>query len=150
MSIELLLDILVSVFFLAVYHADLVPAESQLEFCMVTGSPDDYDLSGPTIALPVEWVLDEDPIAGPVPDELVESIGLTLDLTTCIPDNLIIRPTVKQYRSAAKVLGVKNGSRMSKAALVVEVGRAMYAVSLPELAIGDTTLRLGVDGFSII
>jgi hypothetical protein len=151
MSIELLLDLLVSALFLLVYHSDLAPAESQLEFCMVTGNPEDYDLSGPTIALPVEWVLDEDPIAGPVPDELIESIGsLTDSPTTCIPGNLITRPTVKQYRSAAKALGVKSGSRMSKAELVVEVSRAMYAASLSELAIGDVTLDLNVDGFSIL
>jgi hypothetical protein len=151
MSVELLLDILVSVLFLSVYHADLVSAESQLEFCTVLGSPDDYDLSGPTIAPAVEWVLDEDPIAGPVPDGLIESIGGLLGLpTTCIPVNPTARPTVKQYRSAAKVLGVKNGSRMSKTELEGKVAGAMFDASISELSIGDVTLDLNIDGFSIV
>jgi hypothetical protein len=131
MSIEFLLDLLVSVLFLAIYHADLAPAESQLEFCIVTGSPDGYDLSGPTIVAEPEWVLGGDPIA-------------------CIPDSLITRPTVKQYRSAAKLLGVKNASRMSKAVLEAAVYDGMIEATLSELPIGDVTLDLNMDGFSIV
>jgi hypothetical protein len=151
MSIELLLDLFVSVLFLAIYHSDLAPAESQLEFCMVTGSPDNYDLSGPTIAPVVEWVLDEEPIVGPVSDELIESIGSLLGLPIdCQPVSLLARPTVKQYRAAAKLLGVKNASRMSKAVLEGKVGCAMFDASISELPIGDVTLDLNVDGFSIV
>jgi hypothetical protein len=151
MSIELLLDLLVSVLFLAVYHSDLASTESQLEFCMVTGSPDDYDLSGPTIAPVLEWTLDEEPIATPVPDRVVEMFAELLGLpTTCQPVSLTIRPTVKQFRAAAKVLGVKNASRMSKAELERQVCGAMVEASLSELPIGDVTLDLNVDGFSIV
>jgi hypothetical protein len=150
MSIELLLDLLVSVLFLAIYHSDLAPVESQLEFCPVLGSPDDYDLSGPTIVPVLEWVLDEESIATPVPDRVVEMFAELTGLpTTCQGVSLTPRPTVKQYRSAAKLLGVKNGSRMSKTALEQSVYAAMVAAqrsgSLTESWVAD----LFDDGFSI-
>jgi hypothetical protein len=151
MSIELLLDLFVSALFLLVYHSDLAPADSRLEFCMVTGSPDDYDLSGPTIAPVLEWVLDEEPIAGPVPDRVVEMFAeLTGSPIACQPVSLFARPTVKQYRAAAKLLGIKNASRMSKAVLEGKVGGAMFDASISELAIGDVTLDLNIDGFSVV
>lgn len=165
MSIEILLDILLSAIVLYVYHSDC--AEKQplmLEFAGVTCSPEDYDFAViPAVgAIEPEWVLDEDdrypgqfadegfPIAGPVPDEFVEPIAESLGLPiTCIPANPTIRPTAKQLRTAAKLLGVKNASRMSKEELLSKVGGAMFDASLSELPIGSETLDLNVDGLSI-
>jgi hypothetical protein len=127
MSIELLLDLLVSVLFLAIYHADLAPADSQLEFCMVTGSPDDYDLSGPTIALPVEWVLDEDPIV-------------------CIPVRPTACPTVKQLREAAKVLNVGGVSRMTRRLLVSTIAQHMLNNNFSFMPIAEGLLELSSAG----
>jgi hypothetical protein len=136
MSIEILLDLLVSVLFLAVYHADLAPTESRLEFCPAFVAPENYKVAGSTIAPPTEWVLDEDPIADPVPDELIESIGEALGLGS----TPIVPPTAKQLRAAAKALGVKNASRMSKASLGNEVMSAMVSSGKLTVDLGDAYL----------
>lgn len=161
MSIEILLDILLSAIVLYVYHSDCAGKQSlMLEFAGVTCSPEDYDFAAIPAAGAIvdEWVLDEDPIpvpggcanAGPVPDLLIGSIAQSVGLpTTGFPDSPTIRPTVKQYRAAAKLLGVKNASRMSKAELERQVGNAFLGASISELPIGDVTLDLNVYGFSI-
>lgn len=153
MSIELLLDILLSAIVLYVYHSDCALEPSfALEFAGVTCPPEAYDFAViPVAPIESEWVLDEGSIAGPVPDELVESIGGLLGLpTACIPVSPTTRPTVKQLRAAAKLLGVKNGSRLSKAELLGKVGGAMFDAALSGLPIGDVTLGLSEDGFSIV
>jgi hypothetical protein len=127
MSIEILLDLMVSVFFLAIYHSDLAPTEGQLEFCMVTGSPDDYDLSGPTIAPVVEWVLDEDPIV-------------------CIPVRPTACPTVKQLREAAKVLNVGGVSRMTRSLLVSTIAQHMLNNNFSFMPIAEGLLELSSAG----
>lgn len=164
MSIEILLDVLLSAIVLYVYHSDCAQEQSLvLEFADVTCSPEAYDFAvvpPAPIDSSAEWVLDDRcpgqfadegfPITGPVPDELIASIGESLGLlTTRIPVEPTTRPTVKQLRAAAKLLGVKNGSRMPKAELLGKVGSAMVDASLSELPIGDETLDLNVDGFSI-
>lgn len=166
MSIEILLDVLLSAIVLYVYHSDCAQEPSfALEFADVTCNPEAYDFAvvpPAPIDSSAEWVLDEDhrypgqfadegfSIAGIAADELIESIGESLGLpTTCIPVSPTTRPTVKQLRTAAKLLGVKNGSRLSKAELLGKVGGVMLDASLSELPIGDETLDLSEDGLSI-
>lgn len=152
MSIEILLDVLLSAIVLYVYHSDCAPEPSfALEFAGVTCSPEAYSFAViPVVPIEPEWVLDEDDrYPGQFADEGFPIDGLLGLPTTCIPVSPTIRPTVKQLRTAAKLLGVKNASRMSKAELLSRVGDAMFDASLSELPIGDATLGLNVDGFSV-
>lgn len=144
MSIEILLDVLLSAIVLYVYHSDCDPESSlALEFAGVSCSPEAYDFAViPVVPIEPEWVLDED-------DRYPGQFADEGSLTTCIPVSPTIRPTVKQLRTAAKLLGLKGASRLSKAELLVKVGGAMFDAALSELPIGDETLDLSEDGFSI-
>jgi hypothetical protein len=151
MSIEILLDILVSVLFLAIYHSDIAPSPLvEFHSIGVICTPESYDLTGAIVAPVSDWVLDDlEPIAGPVPDSLIGSIGEALGIVQVV-EKSPISPTVKQLRVAAKLLGVKNGSRMSKTQLELAIGGAMLEATISELPIDDTlVLDLSENGLTI-
>jgi hypothetical protein len=162
MSIEILLDILLSAVVLYIYHSDCAEKSTVLEYAVVGCTPEayaynfdygfdpdfDYDFGViPSVPVDPEWEL-EKPIMGPVPDELIASIGSSLGVVS-VTVKPTIAPTVKQLRTAAKLLGVKNASRLSKAELITKVANAMGEASITELPIGDGILDLSMDGLSI-
>ena len=121
MTLELFLDILLSAIVLCIYHSDCAATDavSHLEFAVPIAIPADrYDYTCiPTITPVMEWELEPD-LAGPVPDSLIASIADTLAIN--YPDSQAsdLPTTVKELRSLAVAIGVKNGSRMSKKALI--------------------------------